>query len=190
MLEKNCTNCKYIIPVEGADYGFCNCEKRLGDIANVHTVCSDYQEAIDHDLPKCKGCFMYDMIEQREEEAYQRGFSDGCDYTTKIEELAATNEKLQKQIKDLKAELGCYIVDQGIWLTVNEGLEKENTKLKAENKELWDSYHKGYEVGYTYGKQDALSADGAKPKKSKKKEVPQQLPGQLDMFDLIENKEK
>ena len=189
MLEKNCTNCKYIIPVEGADYSFCNCEKHLRLKAGGHTVCSEYEEAVDNDLPKCKGCFMYDMIEQREEEAYQRGFSDGCDYTTKIEELAATNEKLQKQIKDLKAELGCYIVDQGIWLTANEGLEKENAKLKAENKELWDSYHKGYEVGYTYGKQDAISADGAKPKKSKKKAIPQQLPGQLDMFDLIENKE-
>jgi hypothetical protein len=43
MLENNCTNCKYIIPVEGADYGFCNFKTRLGDIANVHTVCSDYE---------------------------------------------------------------------------------------------------------------------------------------------------
>ena len=43
MLENNCTNCKYIIPVEGADYGFCNFETRLGDKANVHTVCSDYE---------------------------------------------------------------------------------------------------------------------------------------------------
>lgn len=183
-MEKNCTNCSYIIPVEGADYGFCNCKAHLGLVANENTVCAEYQEAVDNDLPKCKGCFMHDMITQLEDEAYQRGFSDGCDYTTKVEELAAINKKLQDQVTDLKTKLGCYMVDQEIWLSQNDYLEKENKKL-------WDSYHKGYAVGYEYGKQDALTSDKAKPKKSKKKEaIPQQLPGQLDMFDLLETKDR
>ena len=186
-MEKNCTNCKYIIPVEGADYGFCNCEKHLGLKADGYTVCSEYEEAVVNELPKCKGCFMYDMIKQLEDDAYQSGFSEGCEYVTKIEELAAINEGLQKQVNELKAELGCYVVDQGIWLTANEGLEKENAKLKAENKELWDSYHKGYEVGYLYGKQDAVSADRAEPKKPrrKKKDDNQPLSGQLTIFEVM-----
>lgn len=103
-VEKNCTNCKYIIPVEGTDYGFCICEAHLGLKANEHTFCSEYQEAIDNDLSKCKGCFMHDMITQREDEAYQKGFSDGCDYETKIEELVKINEDLQKQVADLSAK--------------------------------------------------------------------------------------
>ena len=111
-MEKNCTNCKYIIPVEGADYGFCNCKAHLGIVANEHTFCSEYQESVDKDLPKCKGCFMHDMITQLEEEAYQRGFSDGCDYTTKIEELAAINEKLKDHVTELETKLNSYIAEQ------------------------------------------------------------------------------
>lgn len=158
MLEKNCTNCKYIIPVEGADYGFCNFKTRLGDKANVHTVCSDYEvqeeptytneEAQEVLLgikcctdPKSKGCSACPFA--RYECSCQQDLMFAAE---------AVIEKLQR-------ELDGYIVDQGIWLTANEGLEKENAKLKAENKELWDSYHKGYTVGYEYGKQDARTAD-------------------------------
>lgn len=54
-------------------------------------------------------------------------------------EISSSNEeKLQKQVEELM---------------------ERNNYLENENKELWDSYHKGYAVGYGYGKQDALSAD-------------------------------
>lgn len=40
------------------------------------------------------------------DDEYQRGFSDGCDYETKIEDLAARNENLQAQLLDLQAKYG------------------------------------------------------------------------------------
>ena len=128
----------------------------------------------------CIDCLKEKLINKRENEAYLRGFSDGCEYTTKIEELAAINEELQAQIIDLKTELNGYITDQSIWLARNDYLEKEN-------KELYDSYHKGYAVGYEYGKQDALTADRAEPKKQKrkKKDDNQPVPGQLTIFDVM-----
>ena len=103
-LKKNCTNCKCIIPVGGTDYGFCSCEKHLGRIATIHTVCSDYQETIDTGLSSCKGCFVYKTIEQRENDAYVKGFADGNEYATKIEELAAINENLTNQLTELQDE--------------------------------------------------------------------------------------
>lgn len=42
-MEKNCINCKYNIPVTGADYGFCNHKGHLGRIASEHTLCSDFE---------------------------------------------------------------------------------------------------------------------------------------------------
>lgn len=41
----------------------------------------------------------------------------------------------------------------------NAELQKQVDELTNENKELWNSYHKGYQVGYEYGKQDALTSD-------------------------------
>ena len=43
-------------------------------------------------------------IEEAIEEAYQRGFSDGCDYESKMEEMIKINEELQKQVFDLSAK--------------------------------------------------------------------------------------
>jgi hypothetical protein len=43
-------------------------------------------------------------LEIEKEDAYQKGFSEGCDYETKIEELAKVNEDLQKQVADLSAK--------------------------------------------------------------------------------------
>jgi hypothetical protein len=133
----------------------------------------------------CADCLREYFIKQRENEAYQKGFSDGCEYTTKIEELAAINEDLQKQVDELQVLVNGYIVDQGIWLSRNDYLEKEN-------KELYDSYHKGYAVGYEYGKQDALTADRAEPKKQKrkKKDDTQPLPGQLSIFMFMEGSDE
>ena len=98
----------------------------------------------------CIDCLKEKLINERENEAYLRGFEDGNDYATKIEELATRNEYLEK-----------------------------------ENKELWDSYHKGYAIGYEYGKQDANAADKAEPRKPrrKKKDDNQPLPGQISMFE-------
>ena len=43
-------------------------------------------------------------LEIEKDDAYQNGFSEGCDYETKIEELAKINEGLQKQVDDLSAK--------------------------------------------------------------------------------------
>ncbi len=43
-------------------------------------------------------------LEIEKEAAYQKGFSDGCDYETKVEELAKINEDLQNQVADLSAK--------------------------------------------------------------------------------------
>ena len=43
-------------------------------------------------------------LETEKEEAYQKGFSEGCDYETKVEDLAKINEDLQKQVADLSAK--------------------------------------------------------------------------------------
>lgn len=133
----------------------------------------------------CIDCLKEKLINERENEAYLRGFDDGNEYATKIEELTTINEGLQKQVDELKAELNGYITDQKIWLARNDYLEKEN-------KELHDSYHKGYAVGYEYGKQDALTADRAGPKKQKrkKKDDSQPLPGQLSIFMFMEDSDE
>lgn len=38
------------------------------------------------------------------DEEYQRGFDEGCEYVTKIEELAFINENLEKQLAELQNE--------------------------------------------------------------------------------------
>ena len=38
------------------------------------------------------------------DDEYQRGFSEGCEYVTKIEELAFINEGLEKQLAELQNE--------------------------------------------------------------------------------------
>lgn len=71
-----------------------------------------------------------------------------------INELESENEELLEEIKSLK----------GRW----EMQFKRIVELKKENKSSYDSYHKGYKVGYEYGKQDAVSSDRAE---SVKKEL-------------------
>ena len=44
-------------------------------------------------------------LEIEKDDAYQNGFSDGCDYETKIEELAFINEDLQKQVDELQKQV-------------------------------------------------------------------------------------
>ena len=39
------------------------------------------------------------------DDEYQRGFDEGCEYVTKIEELAFINENLEKQLAELQNEL-------------------------------------------------------------------------------------
>ena len=38
------------------------------------------------------------------DDEYQRGFDEGCEYVTKIEELAFINENLEKQLAELQNE--------------------------------------------------------------------------------------
>lgn len=177
MLEKNCTNCKYIIPVVGAEYGFCNCEKRLGDKATEPTVCSDYECANNSEkislslynkiandillavkpvkLRKQLITQILDLIDlQVENKSKEIDILEQKLAKERLNcaDLRLKDNDLQKQIAELKSKIGCYVADQEIWLTRNDYLEKENKKL-------WDSYHKGYAVGYQYGKQAALTAD-------------------------------
>ena len=57
-MEKNCTKCKYITPLAGVDYGFCNHKDHLGRVATENTTCSEYEfkdkvdKAINKDLEK------------------------------------------------------------------------------------------------------------------------------------------
>ena len=166
MLENNCTNCKYMIPVEGADYGFCNFKTRLGDIANVHTVCSDYEakEALKNTIDEMS----LEVLEALKCCAENGEGCETCPFanykcTCRHDLMFAARQLLHKQsayIAELERLVGGYAADQEIWLTRNDALEKEN-------KSLWDSYHQGYKVGYGYGKQDALSADRPEPSKER-----------------------
>ena len=136
-MEKNCINCKYNIPVTGADYGFCNHKNHLGMKACEHTLCSEYEvqeeptytnkEAEEVLLgikcctdPKSKGCSACPFA--RYECSCQQGFMFAA---------AAVVEKLQR-------ELGGYIVDQEIWLTKNDALEKEIEELKEQKAYYWE----------------------------------------------------
>jgi hypothetical protein len=187
MLENNCTNCKYMIPVEGADYGFCNFKTRLGDIANVHTVCSDYEakEALKNTIDEMS-------LEVLEALKCCTENGEGCETcpfanykcTCRHDLMFAARQLIHKQmayIEELERLVGGYAADQEIWLTRNDALEKEN-------KSLWDSYHKGYAVGYEYGKQDALTADKAEPTNNNKTEYDRgymvgKVHGMLSMLD-------
>lgn len=45
-MEKNCTNCKFNIPVEGMSYsGFCTNDFQIGNLTSESTVCSKYELA-------------------------------------------------------------------------------------------------------------------------------------------------
>ena len=100
------------------------------------------------------------------DDEYQRGFNEGCEYVTKIEELAFINEDLQKQVDELKAELGCYMVDQEIWLAKNDYLEKQLADLQNEYNQVLNQL-----------------LEATKPAKKKKKEIDQPVPGQLSIFE-------
>ena len=52
----------------------------------------------------CIDCLKEKLINERENEAYLRGFEDGNDYATKIEELTAINERLQQQLTETQEE--------------------------------------------------------------------------------------
>ena len=169
-MEKNCTNCKYNIPVEGVNFsGFCANNFQCGDITSEHKVCLRYEVS---ELPEKDLKTVIDNMQQtiealkccteNEESCDVCPFANyGC--TCKHDLMFSALQMLCKQksyIEALERMVGGYAADQEIWLARNDYLEKEN-------KELYDSYHKGYKVGYEYGKQDALSADRAEPSKER-----------------------
>lgn len=151
-MEKNCTNCKYHLPVSGNFYsgqysGICNHKEHLGILANKYTTCSEYE--VQEDLtytkeeiqdvllgvkcctdPKSKGC----------SECPFARYKCTCQQDLMFAAGAAI-EKLQR-------ELGGYIVDQGIWLTKNNALEKEIEELKEQKAYYWekaDTLEENYE---------------------------------------------
>lgn len=136
-MEKNCTNCKYYIPVEGTDYGFCNHKDHLGRIANEYTTCSEYNikeeptytnEEIQEVLlglkcctdPKSKGCSECPFARYK------------C--TCQQDLMFAARVVIEK----LQMDLGGYTVDQGIWLAKNDVLEKEVEELKEQKAYYWE----------------------------------------------------
>ena len=74
--------------------------------------------------------------------------------------MEETVEKLKKENEILRnAKVVYETVDY-----CAEDLRKAQDRiaeLEKENKSLYDSYHKGYKVGYEYGKQDAISCEKA-----------------------------
>lgn len=105
------------------------------------------------------------------DEEYQRGFDEGCEYVTKIEELAFINEGLQKQVDELQVLVNGYVVDQGIWLSRNDSLEKQLAELQNE-----------------YNQVLSQLLEARKPIKKKKTAVEPIVPGQLTIFDIGETK--
>ena len=124
-MEKNCTNCKYFSHVIGnVSYaGLCNHHKHVGRLCTESTICSEY--ARDDSKPEVVSLSLYNKIAndillevkpvklrkqiiprvlELVDEEYQRGFDEGCDYVTKIEELAFINENLEKQLAELQNE--------------------------------------------------------------------------------------
>lgn len=161
-MEKSCANCKYIIPVEGADYGFCNCGAHLGLVANEHTLCSEHEakEALKNAIDKMS----LEILEALKCCTENGESCETCPFakykcTCRRDLMFAARQLICKQrtyMEELERLVSGYVADQEIWLA-------ENTALEKENKSLWDSYHQGYRVGYEYGKQDALSADRSEP---------------------------
>ena len=186
-MEKNCTNCKYFSHVIGnVSYdGICNHTKHVGRLCTEHMFCSEYER--DDSKSEKVSLSLYNKVAndillevkpvklrkqiiprvlELVDDAYQDGFSEGCEYVTKIEELAAVNESLEKQIQELKTTLGCYVVDQEIWLTRNDYLEKQLTELQNEYNQVLNQL-----------------LEATKPTKKKKKEIDQPAPGQLSIFE-------
>ena len=62
------------------------------------------------------------------DDEYQRGFSEGCEYVTKIEELAFINENLQKQLTELQTEYN-YILNQ--LLEARKPSKKKKTAVES-----------------------------------------------------------
>jgi hypothetical protein len=105
------------------------------------------------------------------DDEYQRGFSDGCEYVTKIEELAFINEGLQKQVEELQALVNGYVVDQGILSSRNDRLEKQLAELQNEYNQVLNQL-----------------LEARKPLKKTKTAVAPVVPGQLTIFDIVEAK--
>jgi hypothetical protein len=105
------------------------------------------------------------------DEEYQRGFDEGCEYVTKIEELAFINEGLQKQVDELQVLVNGYVVDQGIWLSRNDSLEKQLAELQNEYNQVLNQL-----------------LEARKPLKKPKTVKDPVIPGQLTIFDSGEIK--
>ena len=189
-MEKNCTNCKYFSHVIGnVSYdGICNHTKHVGRLCTEHMFCSEYER--DDSKPEKVSLSLYNKVAndillevkpvklrkqiiprvlELVDDAYQDGFSEGCEYVTKIEELAKINEDLQKQVDELQLLVNGYIVDQDILLTCNKQLEKQLT-----------------EVQNAYNQVLNQLLEVTKPVKKKKKEIDQIVPGQLSIFESEE----
>jgi hypothetical protein len=105
------------------------------------------------------------------DDEYQRGFDEGCEYVTKIEELAFINEDLQKQVDELQVLVNGYVADQEIWLSRNSYLEKQLAELQNEYNQVLNQL-----------------LEARKPLKKTKAAPDPVVPGQLTIFDIGETK--
>ncbi len=80
---------------------------------------------------------------------------------TLINELENENETIKFNMQE--TEKASFNINQmnGNLVLENQQLKDRIAELEKENESLYDSYHKGYKVGYEYGKQDAVSSDRA-----------------------------
>ena len=109
-----------------------------------------------------------DLVEKTVKQETQKLEQELGGYMTDQEIWLIRNDALEKENAELKKQLAEFGVDATSDKLVNKDaiikdLQNKVDELSKENKELWDSYHKGYAVGYEYGKQDAKSADRAEP---------------------------
>jgi hypothetical protein len=147
-MEKNCTNCKFNIPVEGMSYsGFCTDDFQCGNITSEDTVCSRYRAK---ELPE-KGLknTIDNMQETIEGLKCCTSGADGCktcpfaryECTCQQDLKFAALQLLCKQksyIEALERMVGGYATDQEIWLARNDALEKEIEELKEQKAYYWE----------------------------------------------------
>ena len=105
-MEKNCTKCKYITPIAGVDYGFCNHKDHLGRVATENTTCSEHEfkdkvdKIINGDLIKIKEAAEEGGITKILKTAHTNDRTGEVDYPSYYKELERIKNNSQDDEDD------------------------------------------------------------------------------------------